>query len=305
MVIMNETFYQQIEMLEKNDAPIAVAWDLAFEIVEMDRHCGKKFIKELNKYANEMESNNPYHNHVHLAQVILICAYLLKEEFVSVPERHRHFFPLMISANFHDIGHPGRPNKFVFELEYESVKLMNTFIHEHKLDSIWNEHARTHQEKWHWPKWSELNAMIKELILSTEFRAQSDKVIDAYLNHRDALWSQDNPIQINRLKMLLREGDILLSCLPKTGWNQSIKMMLEGGHTCENVKTLAGWKGFLEIMGNHYQSEASSNLGINVQIHQLKEDLDIIAKDEKLLLNPVKYLNKTGSRTTSKINILK
>lgn len=305
MKIMNETFYQQIEILEKNDAPIALAWELASELAEIKLHCGKKFIRELTRHASEMNSNNPYHNQVHLAQVMLACAYLLKEEFPLAHQRHQHFFPLIIAANFHDAGHPGRPNRFVFELEYESVKIMNAFIHQHELDVLWNEEGKKHQEKWHWPKWSELNCMLKELILSTEFRAQSDKVIDAYLNHRDSLRSQDNPIQINRLKMLLRESDILLSCLPKTGWNQSIKMMLEGGHSCENVKTLAGWKGFLEITDNHYQSEASSNLGINAQIHQLREDLEIIAKDEKLIINPVKYLNKTGNRYSSKMNILK
>jgi len=93
-------------------------------ICKMQDICGELAINRthLTNYMNAVDKNylnNPYHNHIHAADVLLNMHYFMKSALFSRAINTLDGFAILISAAVHDVGHPGNTNGFEIARESE------------------------------------------------------------------------------------------------------------------------------------------------------------------------------------------
>eukprot|EP01083_Nonionella_stella_P011771 33392_1 len=69
--------------------------------------------------VDENYLNNPYHNHIHAADVLLNMFYFMKSSVFAQNIDILDSFSILIAASVHDIGHPGHGNSFEINTESE------------------------------------------------------------------------------------------------------------------------------------------------------------------------------------------
>merc|ERR1719445_2383870 len=79
-------------------------------------------------YMNAVDANylnNPYHNHIHAADVLLNMHYFMKSALFSRAICTLDGFAILISAAVHDVGHPGHNNSFEIQSESDLAVTYN------------------------------------------------------------------------------------------------------------------------------------------------------------------------------------
>ena len=259
---MNQDFYNNITRINSSLMPIRTAWELSLESLGIGSLISERFTSALLSNISTLDNNNPYHDHYHLAHVLYGATYLLKNEGLSLVDIELNAVPLLLAALFHDGLHPGRSNQYPYELENLSLCVFKEYGEKENLRQIWDNNSLSAKLPW-----QEVVDAVGQLIPATEFIHEPKQVAEDY---RNQIPSSDNGIKIFTLKMLLIESDILLSCLPLTGYQQTAKILTENHKPMAHQDILNNWKGFLPIaLKHHYVSQASCRLGIKENIHLL------------------------------------
>jgi hypothetical protein len=251
---MNNIFYDSLEEINESKNPIKVAWDLSIKHLDLSDILSNNFTQSLFKNIHCLDTKNSYHNHYHLAHVILGSAYLLKAENSSLEFRKQNGIPLLLASLFHDADHPGGGNKFPYQLEKKAVRFFIKYFEDNELINAWNNEVSVIKKVL--PNWDELKDLLNDLILGTEFKEEPIKIYDSYKNKLGR--------ELTILKTILIESDILLSSLSKTGLLQTDKILTENNL---NLDKNTAWMGFLNnIKNTYYQSNAAKKFKILEQI---------------------------------------
>lgn len=198
----------EIQENRKSDSPVKRAWVESCKRIGLESD--ETFVQFGLKCANHpdlVHSKNPYHNHLHASDAIISASFLAKEEFE--PDNLKlNGALLLFSMMFHDIAHNGGHNHFDYELEQAAVNSMNEYMNanQHLLVYWNNKLKKTYGE------WSDFSKNVESIILGTDFKNGPVINLKNYT---------EQPIDINRIRLLANESDILPSCTsilgPKLG----------------------------------------------------------------------------------------
>jgi cAMP-specific phosphodiesterase 4 len=83
------------------------------------------FINFILAIQNRYHSSNPYHNHIHAADVLLTTDFLLKAKPLENVFSKLEVFAAVVAAAVHDVDHPGRSNQFLIETSDRLALLYN------------------------------------------------------------------------------------------------------------------------------------------------------------------------------------
>ncbi len=276
---MKKIYFQTIQEINKTKTPLLVAWTEACKYLNIGKDANKsqKDIRDLNKnakfdikhknqdpdyfikiitdYENLFVNRLDYHNEYHLAETVWTVAYLCKEEFAE-HELYDHSLLLMLAANFHDAEHNGKGNKVAFEMERESSNFFRKWWIN---NSLFLENVLTVNE-------SIMEQLIVDLILFTDFNTGQEKVLKDYEKFKEYSYYG---FKIARMKKILNEADMLMTCLPKYALDKTQKLIKESGKKFSTEQTLSILIQHLENFGKTYfNSQASTQLGIPQTIDQ-------------------------------------
>lgn len=260
---MKKQFYTQINQVNLSENPIKLAWNLSLQYLKIENVVSTSFEDALFKNIKTLHNSNSYHNEYHYSHVVLGSAYLFKEEMKEDSQDKNdivnNFLPLLLASIFHDAGHPGRGNNYPYELENQSTDFFKRYTIENSLEKLWNQQEDV-------IKWSTVENCVELLIKATEFEHEHNNVVKAYENNPEETYNTN--IKINKLKIILSESDILLSCLQSTGLKQTEKILAEHNLVLNNIDEVKDkWFGFLKkVELSHYQSNAAKSFGIKEEI---------------------------------------
>lgn len=244
-------FHNGIKEINKSEKPIEKAWQLSFDHLQLDNKV-KKLIEILGDHENLLINYNPYHNHYHIAEVIWGSAFLAKQEKFQ-DKYFESMVILLLAATFHDAEHVGRGNRFPFELEKESAKFFKNWW---KNNSLFVENiiklSPTHIE----------NA-VTDLILGTDFNEGHSKVARDYQLNKDL---EVYGLKMFRLKEILNESDLLMNCLPYSGFNKTGLILKESTRNPSDEQKWLLLFGFLKEAQNIFISDAAKELKIDVTV---------------------------------------
>lgn len=247
-------FHNGITTIRQSKKPISKAWELSYELLNLDKKL-LKVIEILGDHENLFINKNPYHNHYHLSEVIWTSAYFASKEISKEEDKYfENMVVLLFAATFHDAGHLGRSNKTPFELETISVEFFKNWW---KNNSLFVENIVSLNP-------IQIEHLICEMILFTEFSEGQEKVTRDYLEKKDG---EAFGIKINRLKKILNESDFLFNCLPRYAFEKTTLIFKESVRTAEEEKM---WLLLLEMLNqmqnNIFISDAAKELKIEATI---------------------------------------
>lgn len=264
---MDNEFFEKINLINASSNPLKISWALSLDFLNIKNSLSTEFQNALFSSIEDLHNGNGYHDHYHLAHVIFSCAYLLKYELDNHKEIKKNAFPLLFAALFHDAGHPGRSNRHPYELENLSIEFFDNYTKQHNLEKLWAIEVENSPSL---PQWDVVVDMVKRLIKATEFVEETKQINEDYITNADFALYTDSDLKINRLKIILIEGDILLSSLAETGPNQTRKIALEHGKELSAEQMTEDWIKFINfIKDSHYNSKASKTLGLKEQLERV------------------------------------
>ncbi len=218
---------------------------------------------EIDRLAS-IHSEPPYHSKSHMMDVCLMVTCLLMNEFAGVKSFiNNHLWAtslsekwlLLLSAAVHDLGHPGLMNSSPYELELNSLHLLQTLLDREGYDSYQIE---------------EVMKTLSPLVLATE-HAQYNNLVNR-LTSSDCLHT-------DCLAMLLVEADLASSVLPNRGRELTKRLSQEWAllhpKQSADLSNLTGYVKFLKSL--KFISPHSNLLGIpevlRTTISELKPQL--------------------------------
>lgn len=245
---MATKFYSGIKAIHASEKPIATAWELSFIHLELDSKL-KKLIEILSDHENLLISYNHYHNHYHLAEVIWGSAFLAKKE--NFQEKYFDSMVIMLlAATFHDADHPGRLNRYAFEVEQKSVKFFRNWW---KNNSLFVENILSITP-------TNIEQAVTDLILFTDFSEGQPKVNLDYIQRKD---NESFGLKMNKLKKILNEADILLNFLPQFAFNKTSLILKESSRSVTEEDKWLLLLSFLQDAPTTFTSDASKELKID------------------------------------------
>lgn len=250
---MNEllkSFIIEIEENRKSKSPVKRAW------VESCKRIGlgldNPFIQFGLRFCNHpdlIQSSNAYHNHLHSADAIISASFLAKEEFSS-QELKVNGSLLLFAMMCHDIAHNGGHNNFEYELEIAAVNSMNNYVIIHpELLNYWNNNLKDAYGEWH-----TFSQKLESVILGTDFKNGPITNLKNY---------EQNPININKVRLLATEADILPSCTSTLG--PALGLLLAQEQNNPNIGTWQGREFFIKNLVK-FGTLASKRCGIQEHI---------------------------------------
>lgn len=256
---MTNNFHDGVLQINASTKPISKAWELACNHLKMKKTLNK-LIEVLADHENLFINRNAYHNHYHFAEVVWASSFLAKNEF-PLTRLFDHSLILLLAATFHDAEHPGRANKEPFELEKASAYFFKQWW---KNNSLFVENILTMQP-------NDIEQAVTELILFTDFSHGQQKVWNDYLNRKD---QESLDLKMSRLKKLLTEADILMSCLPYYGYHKTGLIIKEAGRHVTQEEQWNLLLGFLQDYGlKTFTSDAAKSLNVDKVVIQFTEFL--------------------------------
>jgi len=271
-------FYDGIKEINAAERPIQKAWQLAVFHLEIDKINKniEKIIEILGDHENLLINSNPYHNHYHLAEVIWGSAFLAKQE--EIKEKYfESMIILLLAATFHDAEHLGRANRNPFELEKRAA---NFFRDWWKNNSLFVENIIDLQT-------TIVENLVIELILCTDFNEGQPQVTREYSVKKDI---ETNGLKLFRLKKILNEADILMSCLPHFGFIKTSLILKESLRNPPDEHKWLLLLGFIKDVQAFFISDAAKKLRI-----------DLIIEDFINFLHANRSLMKDGLKLQEKI----
>lgn len=258
---MIKKFNNGISLISDSKKPISTAWKLASKHLDLGNDANK-LIEILENHENIFINYNPYHNQYHTAETIFSCAFLAKEENF-VDKYFETMIILLLGATFHDSEHPGRTNKFSFELEEKSTVFFKNWWHN---NSLFVENIIKMSPLY-------IEQAVVELILFTDFTEGQKKVVYDYLNQKETTIVG---LKLCKMKKILNEADFLLHCLPNYGVKK-ISLILEESKISLNEEEK--WNLYLDFLikngQNLFSSDAAKELKIDLIIKKIINYLNL------------------------------
>jgi len=253
-------FHTGIKQIQEASKPIAKAWELSLLHLELDSKT-KKIMEILGDHENLFINYNPYHNHYHFAEVIWGSAFLAKKE--KIEEKYlESMVILLLAATFHDSDHPGRANKNPFEIEQKSADFFKSWW---KNNSLFVENILPMPP-------SNIEQAVRDLILFTDFSHGVPKVITDYLVRRE---NESFGLKINKLKKILNEADILMNCLPHSGFKKTVAILGESVRQMPDETKWLMMLSFLQENAPHlFTSDACKELKIDSLVRKFTQYLE-------------------------------
>jgi hypothetical protein len=257
---MNNLLKQLTSEIEKNRedlSPVKRAWLSSCQRIGLieDNH----FVQFGLKFSNHpdlVNSENPYHNHIHSADAIISASFLAKEEFEGQSLKNNGAM-LLFSMMLHDIQHNGGHNEFDYQLEKAAVSSIHSYMDSNpELREYWQDNLEKE-----YGTWNSFVKKVESVILGTDFKNGPTVNLKNY---------EKNPLDLNKIKLLANEADILASCTSDLGPKLGLALSQE-----QNNPGIASWKGrefFMEKLAK-FGSVASEKIGIKKHI---SEQLDVI-----------------------------
>lgn len=287
----------EIQENRKSDDPVKRAWIESCKRIglEPDNHFVHFGIMASN-HPDLIHSANPYHNHFHSADAIISASFLANAEF-SIDELKNNGELLLFSMMFHDIAHNGGHNTFDYELEQAAVNSMNEFFNSNPhLLVFWN-----NKLKEIYGDWSNFSQQVASIILYTDFKNGPVINLKNY---------EEQSIDINRIRLLANEADILSSCTSVLGPKLGLLLAKE-----QNNPKLGTWKGrelFLSKLvkiGSLASKKFELQQHINMQIEIMQsigvDELDKKSNNENFLSIAEQISNKVVGTILGKSKSLK
>lgn len=268
---MATKFFSGIKAIHEAEKPIATAWELSFTHLELDNKL-KKLMEILADHENLLISYNPYHNHFHLAEVIWASAFLAKKE--NFQEKYfDSMVVLLLAATFHDADHPGRVNKYAFEVEHKSAAFFRSWW---KNNSLFVENIVALTP-------TNIEQAVTDLILFTDFSEGQPKVNLDYAQRKEV---EAFGLRMNKLKKILNEADLLMNFLPQTAFKKTNLILRECSRNVEEEQKWMLLLGFLQEGPITFTSDAAKDLKIDVLIKKfatyLSASKSVMKDSEKL-----------------------
>ncbi len=265
---MGIKFHNGIEQILAAKKPIAKAWKLSFEHLELDDKL-LKLMEILEDHENLFINKNPYHNHYHFAEVVWASAYLAKKE--NFTEKYFDTMViLLLGATFHDADHPGRTNREPFEIEQKSMVFFKNWW---RNNSLFVENILSLTP-------IQIEQTVVELILFTDFIKGQEKVNQDYINKKEA---ETFGLKLNKLKKILNEADFLLNCLPLYGFNKTELILKE---SVRNFPEQKKWELLMHLLKEDglemFTSDAAKELKIESVV---KKFLNHLNSNKDLITN--------------------
>lgn len=276
---MENLFYTALEKISNSFNPLYTAWHMSCKYLQIDNIISQEFETALFENVHKFNNLNSYHDQFHFAEVMYVSSYLLKHEFSNQEDINKNSFPLLLASMFHDFQHLGRPNKVPYELEIRSIDKMINYFKDSNLDQLWiqQESVKTNQILNNF----DLIEVMKKLIIGTEFKAEPELVRMDYGLKNNKNQSSNCDVKTYRLKQLLIESDILLSCLTKTGFDKTNKILKELNQEKTPLQALNSWENFLiPLKDKHFISNASKVLNINEQLSETIKNIESLKLDK-------------------------
>lgn len=289
-----EEIVQQIEQNREVANPVANAWGLGCEQIGIKKDDPiVTFGMMMTSHPDLVVSSNSYHNQVHAADSVLAASHLAKAEF-SGDSLKQNGSVLLFSMLCHDIAHPGGRNQHAYELEQKAVASMKDYVNDNShMKTFWDENLSKK-----FGDWDTFSSKVEQIILGTDFQNGPKQNLQDY---------NEFGTDLDKLKLLANESDILPSCTSKLGPNL-------GKAFAEETKTPGDgtWKGrefFLENLVT-FGSEAAKKIGIIDHIQdQLKvikeygaESLDKASENGNFFAIADKVHNESNPKMNSKFN---
>ncbi len=257
---MGTKFHSGIKAIHEAEKPISKAWELSLDHLELDDKV-KKLMEILSDHENLFINYNYYHNHIHFAEVIWASAFLAKKENFE-DKYFESMVILLISATFHDAGHPGRANRAPFETEKISAEFFRNWW---KNNSLFVENILPMNP-------SQIEQAVNELILFTDFTQGQAKVITDYFIRRD---NENYGLKMAKLKKILIEADVLMNCLPQSSFHKTGLILKE---SVRNIADDKKWLLILEFLKENaphlFTSDACKELKIDALVRKFTNYLE-------------------------------
>lgn len=264
-------FHTGIKEIIQSEKPIATAWKLSHEHLELGDKV-KKLMEILEDHENLFISYHPYHNHYHLAEVVWGSAYLAKQEKFE-DKYFETMVILLMGATFHDADHLGRTNKYPFEAEEKSTKFFKSWW---KNNSLFVENIINMSPIY-------IEQAVTELILFTDFTHGQSKVNLDYINRKE---SETIGLKLCKLKKILNEADFLMNCLPHYGFHKTGLILKESIRTATDEQKWKLLLGFLQQNGNElFTSDAAKELKLDTLV---KKFTNYLAANQEEMRNGLK-----------------
>ena len=226
-------------------------------------------ILHLSKSISDSDRSEPsYHNQSHLKDVCLSMTLLLKSQLELFPLANtlspwkisdHESLTLLLCSICHDLGHDGTTNRYLFELEKKSIRLLQEYLESTSLISF--------------ERKAIINT-IEPIIMATD-----PKYLPTLLTKFKLVG--ENLARSDCMSMLMVEADLLASALPKKGeilgQRLSEEWQLANPEAAASVKTDNGRLQFLEYI--RFISPQSQTLAIErirrLSINKLKSRIRI------------------------------
>ncbi len=258
-----DNIIKKIKDNRNNVAAVENAWSYACKNIGVEK--GDPIVKfgfMLSRHPDLQSSTNAYHNNLHAADTVICASELAKREFNNPVERKKNGVVLLMSMLAHDIQHNGKHNQFDYELEQKAFNSLNDFVNSNKeLKSFWDKELKNEYGSWEY-----VSKNIEKIILGTDFKLGPTENMKNYNQESNGQY------QINKLKMLANEADILPSCSADFGPQLGLMLAKE-----QDNPGVGSWKGrefFLSKLAN-FGSDASKDLGVQQHI---KKQVEVIQK---------------------------
>ncbi len=254
----------EIEENRKIDEPVKRAWVKSCKKIGFEEN--DPFVQFGLKCSNHPDliySHNKYHNHLHASDAIISASHLALEEF-SPESLKINGGLLLFSMMFHDIAHNGGHNHFDYELEQAAVDSMKQYIND-------NQHLLVYWDnklKEIYGDWSNFSEKVETVILGTDFKNGPKINLQNY---------KENPIDINRVRLLANEADILPSCISILG--PKLGLLLSEELNNPIVGTWQGREFFIRELAK-LGSEASKKFEIQKHVNKQLEVIHSIGINE-------------------------
>jgi hypothetical protein len=268
---MATKFFSGIKAIHEAEKPIAKAWELSFTHLELDNKL-KKLMEILADHENLLINYNPYHNHFHLAEVVWASAFLAKKE--NFEEKYfDSMVVLLLAATFHDADHPGRVNKYAFEVEQKSALFFRNWW---KNNSLFVENIVGLTP-------INIEQAVTDLILFTDFSEGQPKVNLDYAQRKEV---ETFGLRMCKLKKILNEADLLLNFLPQTAFKKTNLILRECSRNIEEEQKWMLLLGFLQEAPITFTSDAAKDLKLDILIKKfatyLSASKSVMNNSEKL-----------------------
>lgn len=249
---MNQLLKEITVEFEKNREelfPVKTAWmNSCLRIGLYPKDPFVKFGLLFSNHPDLIHSENKYHNQVHSADAIVGASFLAKEEF-SEKELKINGSILIFAMMCHDIAHNGKHNNFDYELEKAAVSSFQSYIKNNPdMLTYWSQNLERQ-----YGSWENFEKKIEAVILGTDFKNGPVVNLKNY---------KEDCINLNKIKLLANEADILPSCTSNLGPQLGLLLSQE-----QNNPGVGSWKGREFFLANLAKFGSTASQAVGIQSH--------------------------------------